>query len=205
MTSNPITINAAVGVSPVYKGKALRSWAELPEEVVRSVWPYAMRSTRSVLIPHRRLIATYYLLDITASTYIPNTWEARRLWQSRMVYTAIRDSLNIEKHLMFICLSWRRASECLFFLSPFVSFSFSSLSHRYAYGRASAAYAGVLYFLLCCALPFMFSSSYWSWNGARRREFKGIKKPMSYCGRLGKYDTALLFNTAPGISANHHP
>jgi hypothetical protein len=45
-TSNPITINAAVGVSPVYKGKALRSWAELPEEVVRSVPPHAMRSTR---------------------------------------------------------------------------------------------------------------------------------------------------------------
>ena len=119
------TLAGLQGQSTAILGRAPRGSRQvsLPEYLP----PHAMRSMKSVLIQHRRLIATYYLLDITANTYIPNTWEARRLWQGRMVYTAIRDSLNIEKHLMFICQSWRRASECfLLFFSFAVRFLFFS-------------------------------------------------------------------------------
>ncbi|CAA7260355.1 unnamed protein product [Cyclocybe aegerita] len=74
-----------------YKGKlAHRSWPQLPQEIVR-------------------LIATHYLYDLAVNTYCPQTWETRRLWPSRMVYTCIRDSLELEKHIMSICPEWHRA------------------------------------------------------------------------------------------------
>jgi len=169
------------GQSTTILGRATRGSRQVsqPEHLP----PHAMRSTRSVLIPNRRLIATYYLLDITANTYIPNTWEGRRLWQGRMVYTAIRDSLNIEKHLMFICQSWRRASKCFvtFYFLSFFLFVPCPFSHHFTRRRACCVSWGFFFSILCCALPFMFSSSYCSWNCARHCEFEAIKGPMSGC------------------------
>lgn len=37
-----------------------------------------------------------------------------------MVYTTIRDALDIERQLMNVCPEWHRASECAFILSQFL-------------------------------------------------------------------------------------
>ena len=113
--------NDAPAPSPMLlKGKLTnRSWAQLPEEIIRSVFLSAMGfyldpwrySSRCLPVAFARLIATYYLLDITVSNHCPSTWENRRSWSSRMVYTTIRDAFDIEKHLMGVCPEWHRASE----------------------------------------------------------------------------------------------
>ncbi|CAL1711935.1 unnamed protein product [Somion occarium] len=74
-----------------YKGKVLRSWSQLPAEVIR-------------------LIATHYLLDFRTFAYVPTTWEAREMWPRRIVYTVMRDAPEVEK-LMSICPSWGSALE----------------------------------------------------------------------------------------------
>ncbi|KAF8161555.1 hypothetical protein B0H34DRAFT_796324 [Crassisporium funariophilum] len=79
---------------PQYKGKVThRSWPQLPEEIVR-------------------LITTHYLWELSATSYCPQTWDTRKqLWQQRMVYTCIRDSMDLEKHIMAVCPEWHRAIE----------------------------------------------------------------------------------------------
>ncbi|KAF9262534.1 hypothetical protein L218DRAFT_388703 [Marasmius fiardii PR-910] len=78
--------------SPLYKGKVTnRSWAELPEEIVRT-------------------IATDYLYMMSRSSYIPEQWEARLFWYHRVVYTAIRDARTMDM-LMNICPQWTTALE----------------------------------------------------------------------------------------------
>lgn len=187
------------GQSTAILGRAPRGSRQVSQPEYRP--PHAMRSTRSVLIPHRRLIATYYLLDITSNTYIPNTWEARRLWQGRMVYTAIRDSLNIEKHLMFICQSWRRASEYFYLFSAFFPSrrSFSLLPLRYR--TVSPIGAHVLrYCIYYCAARFLSCSLHLvvhrtALDAANLRRWRGRYRVAS---DLLQYDTALLFCTALG-------
>ncbi|KAF5374704.1 hypothetical protein D9615_008967 [Tricholomella constricta] len=75
----------------VYKGKvAHRSWQQLPEELVRH-------------------IATFYLWDISAKSYCPQTWDTRENWHHRMLYVALRDANDLEHHLMSICPQWHAA------------------------------------------------------------------------------------------------
>lgn len=78
---------------PVYKGKVThRSWPQLPEELVRH-------------------IATFYLWDLSVSSYCPQVFEARENWHHRMVYTALRDAIELERHVMSICPQWQIALE----------------------------------------------------------------------------------------------
>ncbi|KDR69868.1 hypothetical protein GALMADRAFT_214931 [Galerina marginata CBS 339.88] len=85
--------SGSVYAVPLYKGKlAHRSWPQLPEEIVR-------------------LITTHYLWDLSARSYCPQTWENRKQWYSRMVYSCIRDALDLEKYIMAICPEWRKAVE----------------------------------------------------------------------------------------------
>ncbi|TCD65399.1 hypothetical protein EIP91_002733 [Steccherinum ochraceum] len=79
--------------SALYKGKVLRSWAQLPPEIIQ-------------------LIATHYILQVSPSltSYLPNTWDLRDNWPRRIVYVAIRDALEMER-LMYICPSWGAALE----------------------------------------------------------------------------------------------
>jgi hypothetical protein len=114
-------LNDAPSTSPMLlKGKLTnRSWAQLPEEIIRSVnlgelfldcCPCAPK--RVLLIAaFNRLIATHYLLDVSISNHCPSTWENRRLWPNKMVYTIIRDAFDVEKHLMGVCPEWHKASE----------------------------------------------------------------------------------------------
>ncbi|KAL0955531.1 hypothetical protein HGRIS_001769 [Hohenbuehelia grisea] len=75
-----------------YKGKFThRSWPQLPEELIR-------------------LIATYFLWDLSATNYCPQQWEAKELWHSRMVYVAIRDAQELER-IMQVCPQWCHALE----------------------------------------------------------------------------------------------
>ncbi|KAF4562976.1 hypothetical protein EYR40_007306 [Pleurotus pulmonarius] len=77
----------------VYKGKFThRWWPQLPGELVR-------------------LIATYYLWDLSISNYCPQQWDSRDQWYSRMVYTALRDAADIENKFMQICPQWSLAME----------------------------------------------------------------------------------------------
>ncbi|KAG7091465.1 hypothetical protein E1B28_010496 [Marasmius oreades] len=79
-------------IGTIYKGKVTnRSWAELPEEIVR-------------------MIATDYLFMMSRTTYIPEQWEARLFWYNRVVYTAIRDAKTMDM-LMNICPQWTVALE----------------------------------------------------------------------------------------------
>ncbi|KAJ2922799.1 hypothetical protein H1R20_g14273, partial [Candolleomyces eurysporus] len=81
----------------VYKGKAThRSWPQLPAELIR-------------------LIATFYLHNLSYTSYCPQTWEAHEFWQQRMVYAAVRDGIELERGLMSVCESWHRALENHFF------------------------------------------------------------------------------------------
>jgi hypothetical protein len=119
-----MVLNDAPYVSPMLlKGKLTnRSWAQLPEEIIRSVFLSAMQlfsQSLSLCAPKRvlliiafaRLIATYYLLDISVSNHCPSAWENRKLWPNKMVYTTIRDAFDVEKHLMSVCPEWHKASE----------------------------------------------------------------------------------------------
>ncbi|KAF9073354.1 hypothetical protein BDP27DRAFT_1417171 [Rhodocollybia butyracea] len=77
---------------PAYKGKVTnRSWAQLPEEIVR-------------------IIGTYFIWDLSVANYCPEQWGLRPFWQNRMVYTALRDGQDVER-FMRICPSWGAAME----------------------------------------------------------------------------------------------
>ncbi|KAG6847202.1 hypothetical protein H0H93_009561, partial [Arthromyces matolae] len=82
---------ATATATTVYKGKVThRSWPQLPPELVRT-------------------IATYYLLDVSRTSYCPQTWDSREAWHHRMVYTALRDASDLERHMMSICPQWHLA------------------------------------------------------------------------------------------------
>ena len=119
-----MVLNDAPSTSPMLlKGKLTnRSWAQLPEEIIRSVLlsalahyfldPCPCAPKRVLLIAaFTRLIATHYLLDVSISNHCPSTWENRRLWPNKMVYTIVRDAFDVEKHLMGVCPEWHKASE----------------------------------------------------------------------------------------------
>jgi hypothetical protein len=98
---------------PVYKGKVThRSWPQLPEELVRSVIDISATRAQELIehLPNRH-IATFYLWDQSVTNYCPQVWEARENWHHRMVYTALRDALELERHLMSICPQWYIARE----------------------------------------------------------------------------------------------
>ncbi|KAI0343530.1 hypothetical protein BDW22DRAFT_1373452 [Trametopsis cervina] len=73
----------------VYKGKVKRSWAQLPDDLIR-------------------LIASHYLTIISPKSFCPAQWDARELWASRLIFTALRDTNEMEK-LMSICAPWHVA------------------------------------------------------------------------------------------------
>ncbi|KAF8883286.1 hypothetical protein BD779DRAFT_1674621 [Infundibulicybe gibba] len=76
----------------VYKGKVThRSWPQLPEELVRH-------------------IATFFLWDLSATSYCPQVWDLRENWHPRMVYTVLRDASDLER-FMSISPQWSHAVE----------------------------------------------------------------------------------------------
>ncbi|KZP07642.1 hypothetical protein FIBSPDRAFT_762627, partial [Athelia psychrophila] len=76
----------------IYKGKIThRSWAQLPAEIIR-------------------LVTKHYILDVCSLAYVPRTWEAREMWHPRLVFTVLRDAIEIER-LMCITPSWGVALE----------------------------------------------------------------------------------------------
>lgn len=90
-----------------YKGKSTtRSWATLPPEVVR-------------------LIATHYLLTISATAVLPAVWQQRENWPGRMAFTVVRDAEAIQQ-LMRVSPAWASASAYLFCYSLFVVLLLSS-------------------------------------------------------------------------------
>ncbi|KAH8103527.1 hypothetical protein BXZ70DRAFT_889154 [Cristinia sonorae] len=89
--SPPSSPTLSAPSSTVYKGKVLRSWAQLPPEVIQ-------------------LIATFHMLQLSQTSYIPNTWDIRDNWPRRMVYTIVRDAIAMES-LMCVCPSWGAALE----------------------------------------------------------------------------------------------
>lgn len=67
-----------------------------------------------------RLVATHYLALLSPQLYLPGIWEFKDFWHSRIIYTALRDAMEVEK-LMGICMSWSSAREYAFLcvtLSP---------------------------------------------------------------------------------------
>ncbi|KAI0692159.1 hypothetical protein BC835DRAFT_85049 [Cytidiella melzeri] len=77
--------------STVYKGKVKRSWAQLPDSLVR-------------------LISSHYLALVSPKTTYPSQWDVKELWASRLIYTALRNTIEMEK-LMSICAPWHIALE----------------------------------------------------------------------------------------------
>ncbi|KAI9063940.1 hypothetical protein FKP32DRAFT_1676024 [Trametes sanguinea] len=71
----------------VCKGKTARSWLDLPGEIVR-------------------LIATHYLLDVSATGYCPHTWETPQLWPQRFAFMTLRDAREIER-IMILFPAWK--------------------------------------------------------------------------------------------------
>ncbi|KAH9925884.1 uncharacterized protein BXZ73DRAFT_78864 [Epithele typhae] len=70
-----------------YKGKHARSWQNLPPEIVR-------------------LIATFYLLDVSSTSYCPTTWESRDAWPQRFAFTTLGEALEVER-VMSLFPAWR--------------------------------------------------------------------------------------------------
>lgn len=84
-----------------YKGKSTtRGWATLPPDIIR-------------------LILTHFLLDFSASAFLPQTWAQRDHWLGRLVYNVIRDTEAIEK-VMSVCPTWGIASAYNILLSSYV-------------------------------------------------------------------------------------
>ncbi|PIL32922.1 hypothetical protein GSI_05040 [Ganoderma sinense ZZ0214-1] len=81
------------------KGKAARSWQDLPAEIVRHVSHVAYW-----------LIVNYYLLDLSANAYIPKTWEPRELWPQRLAFTTFRDAVQMA-HLRKLVPWWKHHLE----------------------------------------------------------------------------------------------
>ncbi|KAF7798951.1 hypothetical protein EIP86_010179 [Pleurotus ostreatoroseus] len=81
-------------VARIFKGKDVRSWQQLPPEIVR-------------------LVATHSLLLAGEAMYTPNTWLQKETWPSRLLYVALRNATEIEK-LMDVCPPWAQAREYSF-------------------------------------------------------------------------------------------
>ncbi|KZT04007.1 uncharacterized protein LAESUDRAFT_728722 [Laetiporus sulphureus 93-53] len=75
----------------VFKGKSSRFWPHLPPEIIC-------------------LIATFHLLNTTATASSPASWNIIQLWPSRLAFNMFRESLEMEK-LMWICPQWALALE----------------------------------------------------------------------------------------------
>ncbi|KAI0002249.1 hypothetical protein BJV74DRAFT_43051 [Russula compacta] len=87
-------LNTTKSHLPSSKGKSstgVKPWSQLPSEIIR-------------------LIATYYILDVSNSNYCPATWDLREHWPHRIIYAAFRDAFALEK-LMTMCPSWGSALE----------------------------------------------------------------------------------------------
>ncbi|EIN06641.1 hypothetical protein PUNSTDRAFT_127338 [Punctularia strigosozonata HHB-11173 SS5] len=88
-TTAPTPPATTTNAQRAYKGKATRSWQQLPPELIR-------------------LVATHYLLEVSAHNHCPHAWEPRELWPYRMVYACLRDANELER-LMQICPPWASA------------------------------------------------------------------------------------------------
>ncbi|KAI8978176.1 hypothetical protein BD414DRAFT_147292 [Trametes punicea] len=82
-----LTSNAQNTMNKSCKGKAARSWLDLPGEIVR-------------------LIATHYLLDVSATGYSPHTWELPQMWPQRLAFMMLRDAREIER-IMDLFPAWK--------------------------------------------------------------------------------------------------
>ena len=58
-----------------------------------------------------RLVGTHLLAIVTSQLYLPGIWEYKDFWHSRIVYTALRDAMEVER-LMSVCVPWQSAREC---------------------------------------------------------------------------------------------
>ncbi|KLO05862.1 hypothetical protein SCHPADRAFT_910743 [Schizopora paradoxa] len=75
-----------------FKGKSTsRSWTQLPPDVIR-------------------LVVTQLLLDVSATAFLPQTWQHREHWLSRMVYNIVRETEAVEQ-VMMVCPAWMNAIE----------------------------------------------------------------------------------------------
>ena len=109
LTSSPTTTR-------MYKGKVTRSWEQLPPEVVRYV--NAVNGKDGLgLTGATRLVATYFLLDLSVSGYVPRSWDDARLWPNRMVYLVLRDTMQLER-LMKVCPTWGTARASIALICP---------------------------------------------------------------------------------------
>ncbi|KAJ7795415.1 hypothetical protein B0H14DRAFT_2919288 [Mycena olivaceomarginata] len=97
-TSTDSALGGEATRSAGYKGKALRSWMQLPPEVIR-------------------LIATYHLCVVDANSPVPFTWDVytpqryRKIpWTEHLAYLAARDTRDMET-LMCVCPQWGLAVE----------------------------------------------------------------------------------------------
>lgn len=82
-----------------------------------------------------RLVATHYLAILSPQLYLPSVWEFKEFWHSRIIYTALRDAIEVEK-LMTICMPWSTAREYAFSV-VFSLFTRTCLLLLDAYRRAS--------------------------------------------------------------------
>ena len=113
--------------------------------------------------PSPRLIATFYLLDISTTVYGPKTWETREMWPQRFAFTTFRDAHEIER-LMDVFPAWKPHRECrapssLLYLSCAslegrLGGSLRSQSYRRSVLHASGRVASCLYCFHCHPRPF---------------------------------------------------
>ena len=98
--------------SPFEQGQSLDGCQALVTTTPRNnqVGSIAPISAPTLTQIHPRVIATYYILDVSNSAYCPSTWDLRERWPHRIVYTIFRDAFALEK-LMTMCPSWGSARE----------------------------------------------------------------------------------------------
>jgi hypothetical protein len=63
-----------------------------------------------------RYVATFYLSNLAKSSHVPQIWDQPNQWHSRMVFTSLRDAIELER-LMRVCPQWQRASTSAYALS----------------------------------------------------------------------------------------
>ncbi|KAK7013645.1 hypothetical protein R3P38DRAFT_2638800 [Favolaschia claudopus] len=99
-TTEKMEANEEAVLSVGYKGKALRSWAQLPPEVIR-------------------LIVSWYLNIVQPTLPLPATWDVHHNpenrtryvpWAEYLIYVAARDTREVET-LMCVCPTWGIALE----------------------------------------------------------------------------------------------
>ena len=102
VSSSPLTMEDIV---PGCKGKiSHRSWSQLPPEIIRFV-DVARHTLLCSLYNLVRLVTTHYILDVCSTISVPHSWDTRDMWHPRLVFTVLRDAIEIEK-LMCICPAW---------------------------------------------------------------------------------------------------